>query len=618
MPLSPAEVEELASACVEGKEQLTAELLAALVREADGVPLFVEEMARVLADPRRSVDAGEAAPVPTSLWDLLGSRLDRLSSSARETAQLAAVLGREFDGTLLRAVALAGAATLADDLNELVRAGIVHHRRGLEGERYAFRHALLRDAAYESSMRSERQRSHARVARILQGRFPEIERARPELLAWHLEQAGDAAGAIGYRRRAGDFAMRRGTYVEAIDHYRAATRAVPRVPDPEQRLRLELGITEALGSALFTTQGYAAPEVETTFRHAESLCDSLGEEVPLRVLYGLWAVRLARSDPHATASLLRRFRALAARSDDPVAQVVTHCNAGTRAFLAGQFSEAVQEMRACLERLHSVDYRTFVHDYGYDLSAYAYGYLSGALWSLGEIRETRRVLDAMMEDAEQERNPYSLAVSLVYRAHMAKQLRDVETADALSLRGMALATEQKLLFWLGPLFSIRGWVSVQQGDLDTGIGLIEQGLAVFSSAGVRATFRIYTAYLAEALLTKGAIDEGLAAVERNVEPDLPSLDVFCEPDLMRLKGELLLARGDREAARSTLLAALETSRSWGARSFELRVATSLARVHRAEGDPVGARALLEPILATFADEGETPDVRAARSILCPS
>src|SRR5262249_51688267 len=417
----------------------------------------------------------------------------------------------------LGAVAVAGTATLTDDLDELIRAGIVQRRRGALAERLAFKHALLRDAAYQSSMRSERQRRHARVASVLQGQFPEIERSRPELLAWHLEQAGGAAGAITYRRRAGDLGMRRGAYVEAIDHYRAATQLVTRVPDRAQRLRLDLRVTEALGSALFTTQGYAASEVEATFRRAESLCDDLGADVPLRVLYGLWGVRLGRSDPVATATLLERFRALAARSTDPVAQVVVHGNAGTRAFLAGQFIEAVAEMRACLERNKSIEYRSFVEDYGYDVSAYAHGYLAGALWALGRLSETRQVVAEMMEAAERSRNPYSLTVSLSFGAHLGKQMRDVEMADALSQRGIAVATEQKLFFWLGPLSSVRGWVAVQQGDIDAGIGSIEQGLTIFTAAAVRATYRCYLAYLVEALLAKGAIDEGLAALSRNVD-----------------------------------------------------------------------------------------------------
>ncbi|HLK10753.1 MAG TPA: AAA family ATPase, partial [Candidatus Binatia bacterium] len=615
MPLRPAEVEELAQACIADPQRRTPELLEALVREADGVPLFVEEVARVLSDPRESADIERHAPVPSGLWNLLASRLDRLSASARETAQTAAVVGREFDAELLRAVSTSNHVTMSDDLTELVRAGIVHRRRSSQGERFAFKHALLRDAAYESSMRSERQRTHARVARVLQGRFPEVERARPELLAWHLERAGDAIGAIGYRRRAGDLAMRRGTYLEAIAQYRAASQAVARVPERGQRLQLELAVTEALGTALFTTQGYAAAEVNQAFSRAQTLCDEIGSEVPLRVLYGLWGVRLARSDPAATAALLDRLRALAERSKDPTARVVTHSCAGTRAFLAGRFGEAVEEMRACLEWRDSAAYKAFVEEYGYDLSTYAYGYLAGALWYLGRFAEARRVTDEMLDAAERSRNPYSLTVALAFGANMGEKMRDVDRADALSARGVAIATEQKLYFWLGPLLSLRGWVSVRRGDVDPGIQLIEQGLGVFASAGVRATYRCYVAYLVEGFLAKGALDEGLAAVERRLEPERPALDVFAEPDLVRLKGELLLARGEREAARAALRAGLETSRAWGARCFELRLATSLARLLAAEGDGAGARGLLEPVVAGYAGEPDVPDVEAARRVL---
>ncbi|HWP65049.1 MAG TPA: protein kinase [Candidatus Limnocylindria bacterium] len=613
MPLTAAEVEELAEACIENKQRLTPTVLEALVREADGVPLFVEEVARVLSDPRQPGDVGQEMPVPTTLWDLLASRLDRLSASARKTAQLAAVLGREFDLPVLDAVT--GSPMLTDDVDELVRAGIVLRGPTPRTARLGFKHALLRDAAYQSCMRSERQRSHAQVARVLQGRFPEIERSRPELLAWHLEQAGDAAGAITYRRRAGDLSMRRGAYVEAIDHYRAARQLVPRVRDRAQQLRLELAITEALGSALFTTQGYAAPDVEATFQRAEALCDEIGADVPLRVLYGLWGVRLARSDARATAALLARIRTLAARSTDPVAQVIAHSVAGTRAFMAGQFAEAMGEMRACLELNKSTSYQSFVEDYGYDITAYAYGYLAGSLWALGQLTETRRVLAEMLEASERSRNPYSLTVALSFGAHMGKQMRDLALADALSSRGVAVAMEQKLLFWLGPLLSVRGWVNVQQGDLEAGIESIEQGLGIFTGAAVRATYRCYLAYLVEALLLKGNIDAGLAATARNVDPELPALDVFSEPDILRLRGELLLARGDVEAARATLVEGLAMARAWGARTFELRLGTSLARLLSAEGRSAAACELLRPIVSAFAADAQHPDVRDAAVLL---
>src|SRR5262249_14725453 len=155
----------------------------------------------------------------------------------------------------------------------------------------------------------------------------------------------------------------------------------------------------------------------------------------------------------------------------------------------------------------------------------------------------------------------------------------------------------------------------QQGDIDAGIGSIEQGLTIFTAAAVRATYRCYLAYLVEALLAKGAIDEGLAALSRNVDPELPVLDVFCEPDLMRLPGEPLLARGDRAAARARSVAALEMARAWQARTFELRLATSLARLLSGEGDTAAARAVLQPLAAAFASEGEHADVRDANDLL---
>ena len=520
-PLQPREDEELLVAGIEGDHPPSRGFLEALVREADGVPLFVEEVTRMLADTAAApedVAHDLPVPVPASLRELLLSRLDAISDSARTTAQLAAVLGREFSGELLRAVTSKPDETLADDLRELTWRGLLRQRRTPRGEQISFKHALVRDAAYETLLRHTRQELHRQVASTLQGRFPEIERSRPDLLAWHFEAAGVAPEAVTYRRRAGDHAMRRGAYTEAIRQFERAQRSVARLGDAPNRLSLDLGVTESLGTALFTTKGYAAPEVEATFNHAEELCGQMATEPPLRVLYGLWGIRLAQSDPQATATLLGRFRALAERTNDPVVRMVAHNVDGTRAFLSGDFARATTSMSESLEWSKTPEYRTFVAEYGYDLRTYAFGYLAGSHWARGDTAASLRARDLMVADADRSNNPYAITVALAYAAEAAAHRRERDAADAYSARGVAVAMEQKVYFWLGPLWSVRGWVALQAGKVDEAIALVRQGLGVFAAAGVRATYRCYLSFLLEALLAKGAIDDGLALADQNLTP----------------------------------------------------------------------------------------------------
>src|SRR5205814_6961661 len=238
--LERAEVETMVNGGLASGRPLPPAVIEEVIRRTDGVPLFVEEVTRVLLE--RGVADGAALDVasldiPGTLRDLLAARLDALSPSARATAQLAAVLGREFRGDMLRAAATEDEAILREDLRELLAAGIVYHRRSAPSESYVFRHALVREAAYESMMRSARQKLHLRVATTLGERFPEVERTQPEILALHFEHGGDLERAVAYWVRAGDGTMRRGAYAEAIRVFERGLTLVTRLPDSRQRSR---------------------------------------------------------------------------------------------------------------------------------------------------------------------------------------------------------------------------------------------------------------------------------------------------------------------------------------------------------------------------------------------
>src|SRR6266403_661057 len=256
------EVETLVNAGLASGRPLPRAVIEEVIRRTDGVPLFVGEVTRVLLE--RGVAAGDAdgaaldianLDIPGTLRDLLAARLDALSPSARATAQLAAVLGREFHGDMLRAAVTEDEAILREDLRELLAAGIVYHRRSAPSESYVFRHALVREAAYESMMRSARQKLHLRAATTLRERFPEVERSQPDLLALHFEHGGDPERAVVYWNRAGDRTMVRGAYVEAIRLFERGLALLERLPESRQRTQHELGFTESLGTALLLTRG---------------------------------------------------------------------------------------------------------------------------------------------------------------------------------------------------------------------------------------------------------------------------------------------------------------------------------------------------------------------------
>ena len=158
------------------------------------------------------------------------ARLDRLGA-AKEVAQLAATLGREFSYELLQAVASLDATTLQEALDKLVESEILHQRGLLPQARYIFRHALIQDAAYQSLLKSTRQQYHKHIAQTLVERFPEIKETQPELLARHYTEAGLVAQAIPYWLQAGQQASRRSAHVEAVSHLTRGLDLLATLPD---------------------------------------------------------------------------------------------------------------------------------------------------------------------------------------------------------------------------------------------------------------------------------------------------------------------------------------------------------------------------------------------------
>ena len=260
--------------------ELPAETLDALVARADGVPLYVEELTKAMAEPGA---AHGVAAIPASLADSLMARLDRLST-AKEVAQRAAVLGREFGYPLLAAMMeMPGMdeAILRHGLGRLVDAEILFARGEPPAATYTFKHALVQETAYQSLLKRTRQQLHARTAQVLEERFPERVAAEPEVIARHYDQAGLAAQASAYYQRAGERATQRLANEEAIGHLRRALALVATLPERHERRQMELGLQMAIGAPLAAARGWAHPEYEQTFTRARALASQIGESPEL-------------------------------------------------------------------------------------------------------------------------------------------------------------------------------------------------------------------------------------------------------------------------------------------------------------------------------------------------
>ena len=328
---------------------LSEDVMQTVVKRTDGVPLFVEELTKTV------LGAPDSRAIPVTLEDSLRARLDRLGS-AKDVAQIGAVIGREFSYALVRAVAGTGAGGRASEadlhaaLGKLTDGDLLYVRGVPPAATYIFKHALVQDSAYASLLKSRRRALHAAIAAALTEQFPDVVEAQPELMAHHYAEAGDIAQAVTHYQRAGERAMRRSANEEAIIHLRRALALVGTLPETRERHRRELGLQMAIGAPLGVARGWAHPEYERTYARARELASQIGEapELP-RVLVGVAMAYIAKGDVATAAEVAQEALATAERTGEAFDLLAAHYRVGLPLLLRGHFSRALQHFEQSIE-----------------------------------------------------------------------------------------------------------------------------------------------------------------------------------------------------------------------------------------------------------------------------
>lgn len=604
-----------------GDTTLTERLLSEVIARAEGVPLFVEEVAHmVLSAPSdggvNDGDTGEPSlEVPGTLRDLLMARLDQLDPAARQAAQLGAALGREFDLALLETISGEGHSGLRKLLDDLCEARLVHRRRRAGGDTYTFSHVLLRDAAYESMLRATRTAVHARIADALVQHSPALVERQPELLAHHLAAGDRPAEAIASWRRAGDLAAARSAHVESTRHYERALALVRRDRPSPERDRLELELISAQGASLLASEGYASASIERAYGRALELCRD-DDDTPLPVLYGIWAVHLQRGDRAATDELALRLQEVIARESDPRSLLMAHNCLGTRAFLRGDLADGQHHLGTAMALFDPADHAEVSRRFGGNGGLYGHLYMSWCLWFAGKRDAARANQAEVLRLAESLDDVYAVATALIFGAALGHDADRPHEAEAAAERAIALSNEHGFPFWTALATCGVGWAATRLGDAEKGAARMHEGLAIFQQTGCKVPFAYYHSWLAEGCIERGEIAEGLSIVDESLALTTTSLERFYEAELYRLRGELLL-RHDRPAAESEACFrnGLQRARVQGALSLELRNALSLARMLDHGPRDQEGRDELAQVLGRFTEGFDTEDLIAANAFL---
>src|SRR5262245_56929964 len=455
----------MTSQVVHGKA-LPPEVVEQVVAKTDGVPLFVEELTKMVLESgllqerdERYELRGPLPPlaIPATLHDSLMARLDRLAT-VKALAQLGATLGREFAYELLQAVSPWDEGTLQQGLQQLVRAEFLYQQGVPPRATYRFKHALIQDAAYQSLLKSTRQQYHQRIAQVLEAHFPETAETQPELLAHHCTEAGLTEQAVRYWQRAGEHARDRSAPLEAIRHCTTGIALLQTLPETPARTQQAVTLHLALGAALQLTKGLAAPEVEQAYTQAYAWCQQVGETPALvPVLLGLWRFNLNRAQLPTARELGDTLLRLAQRADDPALAVLAHFALGVTWFRLGALPAARQHLEAGIARYTPDQHRTPVFRMGQDPGVACRAYAALTLWVLGYPAQALARVHEALTLAHELAHPYSLAWARVHAAYVYQCRRDVPAVHEQAAAAVALATAQGFPVWAAQGTMMRGW-----------------------------------------------------------------------------------------------------------------------------------------------------------------
>ena len=527
-------------------------------------------------------------------------------------------IGREFGYHLIEQVARRPAAELRSALDRLADAGLLFCRGVAPQSSYLFKHALVQDAAYGTLLRARRQELHAHVAAVLEQHFADLVERQPELLAHHLQNAGRSAEALRYWRQAGEQAIRRAANCEAVGHLRRALALLDGQPESAEHWREELAILSRLSPALMSIYGWSAPEVGDAVEHAaavgrrlESSAD-LAPSVANLWLYNFSQARLDRAD-EISADLFRIAREL----DDPEIQLQAHHSAWPTLWHRGSFGQASEHIDAAL-RLYDEDHHAHHCNVylGHDPAVCGLGINASVQYALGKPSRVPPLEAEAIALARRRRHPPTVAHALwlVCEARVARSEGEGLTAIVAEL--LQLSEEQELPQPRANALIFLGWALARSGETAVGIAKIEEGLDLLSKMGVQAYLTRSLCLLAEALLTARRPSAGLTHVARALDGAAEFGDTFYLSRLHQVRAELLLRAGDRiDEAAASLNQALAVARQQGAKAYELRAATSLARLWGEKGRRAEAHDLLAPIYGWFTEGFNTADLKEAKGLL---
>jgi class 3 adenylate cyclase/tetratricopeptide (TPR) repeat protein len=619
--LDHREVEALVRHVAHGKA-IPGEVMRELSQRCDGVPLYIEEMARAVIETgaleEREYSWELTRPLPTGLIPAsvdasLMARIDRLGD-ARATAQLAATIGREFSYPLLRKVSDRSDEELREDLQQLVAAGLAWRLAG--GDVFTFKHALVQAAAYESLLRSTRQRFHERIADVLRADFPDEVEHQPEVVARHLSGAGSHAQASDYWLAAGNNALARLAIPEANGHFARGLDDLKRVPESTEILTKELELQIAIAPTLMTVNGWASPTVAEACERARELCHRLSRPDRLYPpVWGLWTNLFVGGQLDRALVTANEALGMAQASGIPMLEVTgRHAVAYTR-YYRGEWAEAITHARAGIALFSVEQEQQLTAVFQLSSTVNLVAALGSGLWMMGHQDDGLVELEHMLAIARDVRHPSALSNALGVACYMLTFHHD----HALMLRYAdevkSFAREEGWELWYAVGVMSSGWSRLVLGDRVDGLRELFEGVALFRATRSDLMGPTVAVIHAEGLRAAGRPAEALAMLRAAAQTAREGHVGVLLPDVYRLIGELHFEAGELAEAEGALEQALEIARAQDALSLELRAALAMYPLLARTGRHDEGIERVRSRYVRFENSFDQPDLVRARTLL---
>ena len=611
---------------VTGGRVLPAEVMKQIVAKTDGNPLFVEELTKAVLEAGILVEDAEGyrldgplppLAIPATLQDFLMSRLDRLAP-VREIGQIGAAIGRDFSYSLLRAVVGRDETALKHALAQLEQAELVFRRGEPPEAVYSFKHALVRDAAYESLLKSRRQQLHGQIARALEERFADIVASQPEIVAHHFTEAGLVEPAIDYWLKAGQQAARRSANAEALNHLARGLELLPKIDDPMLRNKSELLLQTSLGHSLRAIKGWSIDSVKHAYTRALQLCKESGfDEHTLPAVFGLWTWNFLRAALGEAQALAEHLVNTAENADDSVFKVLAHEALGFTLFARGKFAAAHAALEHSISMCEDSRAAAYLDLSAQDPRVHVRLYDGMALWLLGYPDQALRICAEARRYADTSQHPFSeaMARTISLRVHQFRGEADIVARQADE--AIALCEEHEFVHYLAMALILRGWATARQGEFEKGIAGIQAGLEK-ERATDALLFESYTlGLLADVCIKNEQYEQAFSFLDQaKLRLNDGNSERFYEAEIYRLLGETYLrSRRDLDQAERYLSKGLKVAREQKAKSLELKLCVSIYDLYELRQNADKYRSQLGEIYGYFSEGFDTTDLVKAKARL---